>query len=229
MSKRHSEELLDSMIKHAGHEILAEMAAKAPKNKEIKDVVGDTDALDKRMQKVINRHQNRQRMRKTGKVMSRIAAVIAVLVIVTGVAIVSSDALRIRFLNLFHSSSEISTEIEITDKELPKAQEAIVEPKYLPGGYELVETSSYPGMFISYFQNKKSEKFEIEQIDINTEISLNTELINYREIKIGGKDAYVTVEQDMNNLQFYSNEYAFFIYGDLSIDEMIRIAESIVE
>lgn len=227
MSKKHHEDLLDSMINYAGHEILAQTAENAPAKKEVKGFMGDTGALDKRMQKVFRKHLSKRRWHKTGKILFRVAAVIVVLMIVSAIAIASSEALRARFLNLFQSSTDISTEIEITDEYL-EVPEVIVEPAYLPEGYELVETIESAGVFFSKYADAHNKTFRIEQYNTNTEMSLNTEHINYSRIEIGGKEAYITSGQDEKNLQFYSNEYSFSIFGDLSIDEMIRIAESMV-
>ena len=229
MSKKHSEDLFDSLIKHAGHEILEQTAENAPSQKEAREIVGDTQALDKKIKKIINKDKNKRRRRKANKVILRVAAVLVALIIVSTVAIASSEALRIRFLDLFVSSNEISTDLDFSEVDPAGVPDNIVMPKYLPEGYVLSEFKPMHSTSVSKYTNESGSRILITQYEGAPQISVDNESYECEIIEIGGRDAYTFEREGSSIVVFYSKVNVFKVSGAESLEELVRMARSMVE
>ena len=65
-----------------------------------------------------------------------------------------------------------------------------------------------------------------------TEISINNERVNFSERMIEGVTYYVyeaTIDNDYSDVIWYNSNYVFILKSQLSVEEIVKIAESVSE
>lgn len=226
MLKKHDEEFIDSAIRLAGYKSLEKTGAELPQKDEAIAFLMDASDLDQRMEKVFNRERAKRRIRKASIVSLRIAIVVLVLIVVSTIAVMSSEALRVKFLNFFISSNEEYTEIAFSD-EKPEIIEGMIVPEYIPEGFELVETVEMEGFFVSTYTNQQEAKFRIEQFEESVEQTVDNERYTAEEIEVDGKIMHYFEEEIRKILILQTDAYVFTIFGNITKEEMIKIAQSI--
>ena len=226
--KKHDSDLLDALIRRAGFDVLKDLADEMPPKDEAKAFFSDITDFDLKMQKVFKKEKAKRRMRKVGRVALRVAVVIVAIIIISGIAIMSSEALRVKFLNLFKATNQTSTDIQIPEDEQEEMQLNNDKTMYIPDGFELVESTDMGSVQIFKYEDSKGSTFRIERSDHTTQITVDNERFDYDEISIAGQTAYAFEDEERSALLFYSDDYTYFVYSNISIDELIKIAESIL-
>lgn len=234
MKRSYSDDMLDLAIKHAGHDILAEIAHEMPSDEEIKESIKYSDEFEKRIKKIIGMDFRRRRLSKVIRVVTKVAVIILVFLIVSTAVIFSSEALRIKVMNLFYQTGEKSTEIEITDnEEIENILEGLVVPSYIPEGYELEEKNRIGIIYNSIYKNSNNDMIKIEQINGSGNTTADTEKKPSYETEIMGHKIFVTEckgsEGKRKNLLVFNNDlFRFSISGNINISELLKIAESML-
>ena len=108
-----------------------------------------------------------------------------------------------------------------------------IVPPYIPEGYKLRKV--FYGDFNVDLVYENEDNLDIHYsygTKDGTKISVNNERVEFSERRIGGTTYYIynaTVTDDDNTVIFCYDEYIFVIDSQLSVDEIIKIAESVQE
>lgn len=226
MKKQYNEELTDLAIKHAGHEILEEIAQETPPNADGMRLSND---FEKRMQRIIKGDLRKRRVSRALKVTAKVAAIIMVFLVISTVVVFSSEALRSTVFNLFYETGGVSTEIDFSDADSSGLPEGLVMPGYIPAGYKLVDATKNGTMYTSILKNSAGDIIIIEQGKVNAHLSADSEGEDTYETEFMGEKIYVIESEEINMVFFNSSLYGFTISGDIKTSELLAIAESILK
>ena len=231
MSHKYLDDMIDLAIAHAGHDLLEEAGRDADE-----ELVAASDAFKKRMDSIIEKDIRRWRRAKARKIAVKAAVVPLIFIVVSTAVIMSVDALRVQIYNLFITTDDDSTEINMSEQppsmddggvpvDIP---DGMAIPAYIPEGFRLVETSA--GLsFKSIYESSDGQHIKITQMSIKMGSTFDTEENEYYEVKTGGKSIFVVKQKDGSDILVFNNdEYAFIIYGEISVGELLKIAESLI-
>lgn len=108
-----------------------------------------------------------------------------------------------------------------------------IVPSYIPEGYKLRQ--AFYGDYnvdLIYENSDNMEMWYSYGTKDGTEISINNERIEYSEKIINGVTYYiyeVTIPNGSNSVIWSLDEYIFMIDSQISVDEIVKIAESVKE
>ena len=219
--------MIDLAIAHAGHDLLEEAGRDAAEEQ-----VAASDAFNKRMDRIIEKDIRQRRRAKARKIAVKAAVVLLIFIVVSTAVIMSVDALRVQIYNLFITTDDDSTEIsmgDMNDEYVPiEVSDGMMVPSYIPDGFRLVEVSAGVSLK-SIYENNAHQRIKITQMPIDMDASLDTEDNTYYETNIAGKNVFVVEQKDDADMLVFNNDvFAFIIYGDASISELMKIAESLI-
>lgn len=118
-----------------------------------------------------------------------------------------------------HSEYKISDTVQTKETNL-------LTVNYIPKDYKKVEEYT-DGFYIFRYKNKDDE-FTVSKYDITANISFDTEKYSSKKIKINNFDAvYYKSNNCDNGIIFNNGEYIFVVSGNISKDELVRIAQNV--
>ncbi len=220
MTMKCDEEMIEVAVKHIGHEFLAELAG----NTEGDFVV--SESFDKKMHALIGRKAARRTGRSAMKMLTRVAAVLFVIIVVFSVAVVSSEALRSRVISLLYEVGGGKAQISFGVIGTEKPIEGMVIPDYLPRGYELVKTDVDGQLILSQYENEAGNSISIQQTPLDTHIEATQD--GAYQMQIAGRTVYVIDQADYKTVIFSNDWYCFIIFGEVELSDLLAITESIL-
>lgn len=147
---------------------------------------------------------------------------IAAILLSFATTVLAISACREHILNKFSNHSEYS----VTNSDKAKDVKSL-DVNYVPNGFKLVEKDTNKFGYI--YEYRHDEKiFTVEKIMIDTLINFDTEKYGSEEIEINGIRAiYYRPDDNIYGIIFNNGEYIFSISGNLSKDELVKIAQNI--
>lgn len=102
---------------------------------------------------------------------------------------------------------------------------------YLPEGYEASLVSADSKTTYYSIENDVGNVIflMINSLDSDSGLNVDTENAEVSEFSLSGKKAISVKKEDRNTLIWTVGQYSCILEGQLSIEEMIRIAENIAE
>lgn len=177
-----------------------------------------------RMNKLFARENRKIRARKFGAYVSRIAAVLVVVIAVSGVAVFNVDALRVRFLNMFTDTQPTNTEISFKDGN--SYSNGTVTVGYMPEGFELETEKVMSNMlFLKFIKGEKY--FAIDIRDSYSNASVDTEDAEVEKIDLNGSEVFYSKKESRNILTYYVDKHTIYIIGNIEKNLMIEILKNI--
>ena len=175
------------------------------------------------------RKTDRQKRKPGLRRINKLAAGAAVLLVVFMISMVTVDALRMEVLNFLVRMESKYTLIKLGDNDTVK-EWAGVQPKYVPEGYEVDDTMQNDVVNkIVYMVPADDDKIIIfmEYVKDN-KLTLDTESADFiGEVTINGSAAFLSKKNAMIDISWPSNGHIYNIYGTVTTDEIIRMAESV--
>jgi len=224
MKQSYYNEVLDLAIKHAGHEILADMVGN--ETSELSDIK-TSGVFDRSISRIISKEKRKQRNSKALRIAAKIAAGFLIVIIISTAVIFSSEALRTEVLNMFINIGEKSADIEFSD--IGDVPEAVVLPYYLPAGFTLKESKKEGRYYYTTYENPEGIWIKLNQYPAGTSTKVNSEGIASYVTEIKGCKVYVNEHEVWNTIVFNNDEYVFELKADISISEMLKIVESMLK
>ena len=129
---------------------------------------------------------------------------------------------REHILNKFSNHSEYS----VTSSDKAKDVKSL-DVNYVPNGFKIFEKDTNKSGYI--YEYRHDEKiFTVEKIMIDIPINFDTEKYGSEEIEINSIRAICyRSDDDIYGIIFNNGEYIFSISGNLSKDELVKIAQNI--
>ena len=223
-------EIFESMLKHAIKEVSTEADNNLPSDEEYDSNYTPSPEFERKMQKLIKKDANHQRNKRVRNVMIKIAAGIGITLIISSATIMSVKAWRVKVIDYFSYKGEISTDIQIIDKNEEvedNIDETVLLPSYIPEGYKLEQTHYLENLMITKFLNKNDSMIEIKQYTDKNSIEMDSEETEYINIDILGADGFYFETKGYTTLFFIYDEFGFSFFGEVSIDELVKMADSL--
>lgn len=193
--------------------------------------------LDNRMlefcRKLDGKKEKEQKKKKIYLVAKRCAIFLLCLGIVGGISISSVDAWKVRFTNWVFNIEEDHVEISPADMSQLNGWHNYYFFSEIPEGYELKEAEDWEVFKDLFFAN--DEKFlTLSQYDASSQVFLDTDTSEYKELTIGGKSAIYQVDQENHSKKIIllDGEWAIEINSegdkDFTYDKMVELAENLI-
>ena len=181
---------------------------------------------EEKMEKLFRTERQKHMRAKFLKYSKRAACVFLAVVVVSGAAVMSVEAWRVKFLNFVLDAGAPNTDFDFNDDQSSSYANEIVSLGYIPEGFGIVTNKeSSRGLFLEF---KNSDKyFCFDLTNINVSASVDTENGTAEKMKINGYEAVFIDNPDTNILIWHDNTYAFDIIGNISKEEIIKIAENV--
>lgn len=127
-------------------------------------------------------------------------------------------------MHITESNTELRYKENDTESSSYSADDVNLE--YVPNGFKLSESRNSGGKIYLRFENKNlTFSLYIRQLD--STLNVDTENADAKVIKLNGKDAFITEKGDIISIIWNSETKSFALSGNLSEEEIIKIAENI--
>ncbi len=166
-----------------------------------------------------------------GTVGRRVASVAIAVLAAATVTTVSVEALRQPVFQFFAEIYERFTQVLFVDQE-PRVLVTEIEkrtPTYISEGYVMEEESDLDTYYKVVYVNEKNEKIRYAQRwKKHIEMQVDTEDIQYTTITIGDLQGLTYKNEDIITITFSDNKYTYTLSGSVSINELQKMAESLI-
>ena len=239
--KDHGQELMDVLLKTALSGYLEQEGAKIIE--EAKENNADPDLRispeeRERFYKLIDAEARKKKLRehrkRSKRILNRAAIIFLVVLVGFGTCMLTVDAFRAKFLNMFISQKGDYAVIGVDSSEAPDDSdlpEWASLPTYIPEGFTVTSSTFEKdlGGLTDYIKISDNSTISFLQRPISQlSLHIDTEdLDSYEEIKIKGRDGVLTKKDGFYNLTWQGDEYFFVVIAQLSKGEVIKIAESV--
>jgi len=180
-----------------------------------------------KIEKKQKRHSNRM------KRMKRVAIILVLFISGMALTMTFVEAFRVKVLNLVEETHERYTDFSVDEIDNSMAIENLDvanAPKWIPEGFYIEDTSIIgEKIHIFYSDELKEKHISYAQTSHNAEIQLDTENATRKEIKLHGMDALLYEKENRSVLFWYDAEKIYYIIGNLSGEEIVKMGESIYE
>ena len=189
-----------------------------------------SDSFKQRMQKLLRR-QKKGFFVMFGTAGRRIASIAVAVLVAATVTTVSVEALREPVFQFFAEVYEKFTQVLFVDDE-PKTSTVELKkrmPTYVPAGYVVeneIETDS--AVAIKYTNNKGEKLRYSQHFKKDGEVQANTENVLCTDVLIGNRQGITYKNKEINTLAFSDSQYTYTLSGNISIDELQKMAESLI-
>lgn len=198
-----------------------------PTDEELKDITF-SENFENKMQKLI-RAQQKSYFYLINTVGKRVAVIILAIMISLTATTFGVKAIRESVIKFITETFEKFTAVSVENEEAD-AQNDIVKkaPQYIPEGYALKTELDLGGLYkINYINQDNNSIDYIQKINFGTIYNIDTEDIKYEKININSFEGIKYVKNGINTVVFADETYMYTVYGQISFDELIKMAESI--
>lgn len=181
---------------------------------------------EEKMQRLFKQERAKRRRKNTMKYAKIAACLLAVLIVGAGITISSVDAWRVKFMNYVFDFSQPNTDISFSEQEGTEYKDEEITLGYVPSGFALTEKEGDRQSFTLLFTSE-NQYFHILLEGVDSKFSLDTEQSSEEKTTVNGYEATYTANQNINSLIWHNSKYVFTIYGNISKEEIFKIAEKI--
>lgn len=186
-----------------------------------------------KMQDLIDQQRRLSKARQILRDIKRVAVVVLAVAVLSFGGLMTVEAYRARVIEVvvqvFHDFTEYrfsSEKNNMTNIVLPE-----LSLEFVPDEMREVRNKITTNRRRIIFENDEGSFFELTQRFIASdgihETVLDTEDSIYTVITIGDNEAYLNVKDEEISIIWTENELVYHLYGNLGINEMIKIAENI--
>jgi len=218
------DKMLDILYKDAAELAAEELGNEWAEEYASAEPIAFTQAHEKQMNKIFRKAGRLVRRKQFFKHAQRVAALVGVLIVVTGTLVFSVDAWRIRFLNMFITETPIAAIISLENGTFYTDEE--ISFGYLPTGFEWTD-SDKDGKFLYYLFQNEDLFISFQKSHINSSVAVDTENAETKIISINEYDAYCSVTEDKVILVWNDGSFIYSIFCNLDEIQAIRIAKNI--
>ncbi len=187
-----------------------------------------SESFDSKMQKLLKLEQ-KPYFYMINTVGKRVAIIILSVLIALTATTFSVKALREAVIDFITETFKTHTKISVNVDETPQQKNVKkVCPHYIPQGYEIESELDFGTMYRIIFNNDQNNPIEYNQkFNYGTSYNANTENIEYERIQINSLDGISYTKDECRTVIFADEVYYYTIQGNASIEELIKMAESI--
>ncbi|WP_353094133.1 DUF4367 domain-containing protein [Tissierella praeacuta] len=179
----------------------------------------------KKMKKLIKENRDKYFIKSFKKI--AVAFLIIVSIILT--TVMSVEALGAKMFKIIKEIyKELSSISFVVDNDDYSLELIVMEPKYIPKGFEKTDTEILYTMIFIIYNNKDGEEIIYRQSKITNGTSIiDTENAEIEDILINGYKGQIVLKNGTNHLIWFDEEYFYSIRSTIKKEELIKMAESI--
>lgn len=233
----------DAAFQEKYDDLTIQMAMHLLKQKELEEAEKEIEELnsqpeyqpdpheEKMIMESIDRTLQRQRWKHAWKTASRIIQKVSVFLVILLIGVcttvITVEAIRTPFINWLISLQKDSSTIHFKEE----SDMTDITFGYLPEGYEASLVSADSKTTYYSIENDVGNVIflMINSLDSDSGLNVDTENAEVSEFSLNGKKAISVKKEDRNTLIWTVGQYSCILEGQLSIEELIRIAENIAE
>ena len=195
-----------------------------------------SESLERKAEKIIRKVGIYEQAKNIGKIAAKSFSVALIVLGISFAFLLTQPkvyaAVRDVVRTVFADHDSYSSNIGSSNMDDKTFDNSIV-PSYIPEGYKLRQ--AFYGDFNVDLIYNNADDMDIQYgygTKDGTKFSINNERVEFSERRIGGTTYYIykaTFTDDDNTVIFCYDEYIFVIDSQLSVDEIIKIAESVQE
>lgn len=233
----------DAAFQEKYDDLTIQMAMHLLKQKELEEAEVEIEKLnsqpeyqpdpheEKMIMETIDRTLQRQRwkhaFKTAGRAIQKVSVFLVILLIGVCTTVITVEAIRTPFINWLISLQKDSSTIHFKEE----SDMTDITFGYLPEGYEASLVSADSKTTYYSIENDVGNVIflMINSLDSDSGLNVDTENAEVSEFSLNGKKAISVKKEDRNTLIWTVGQYSCILEGQLSIEEMIRIAENIAE
>lgn len=233
----------DAAFQEKYDDLTIQMAMHLLKQKELEEAEKEIEELnsqpeyqpdpheEKMIMETIDRTLQRQRwkhaFKTAGRAIQKVSVFLVILLIGVCTTVITVEAIRTPFINWLISLQKDSSTIHFKEE----SDMTDITFGYLPEGYEASLVSADSKTTYYSIENDVGNVIflMINSLDSDSGLNVDTENAEVSEFSLNGKKAISVKKEDRNTLIWTVGQYSCILEGQLSIEEMIRIAENIAE
>lgn len=183
------------------------------------------------IKKAVHQKYKIKHRKKFVKLLNRVAVICLVVLVGISTCILTVDAFRAEFLNLFVNPKENHAEIEFnSSQEASKIPDWVSLPQYIPKNfYETSAIYNKDNVLVDYTntQNNNFISFTQDRSENITAHIDTEEMQEYKNVDINGIEGIYMFKEGYSTLTWQGSQCVFGIFSQLSEEEVIKIAESV--
>ncbi|WP_054875735.1 DUF4367 domain-containing protein [Oxobacter pfennigii] len=202
------------------------------------DEVEYPDELNLWFNEFLTDHERKKRTLKRKKWLNtfsrRIAVFIILFVIVITMTTLSVEAFRVKVFNIVTDIREKYSKIEFKERDTIKQGQYSITwdlylyPEYLPDGYYVTDAQKIGDIKIIHFSDEKGKNLEFSQSPINSSLQVDTENVQTKNVVINDSEGMLIEKNGVHIIIWTKGESALYMIGEISEEEIFKIAESVV-
>lgn len=198
-----------------------------PSDEELKRITF-SEAFESKMRKLILM-QKKSYFYMINTAAKRVALIVLAIIITLTTTAFSVKAIREAVIEFFIETFTTHSEVSVEGDEVPVYTEfKRVEPQYLPEGYAFSRDLSNEDFCFIEYANTENDIINYSQCRNNDEVLfVDTENIEFRNVYINGVEGIGYESKGVNRIVFGDEKYFYDIKGQVSMEELLKIAESI--
>ena len=187
-----------------------------------------SENFENKMQKLISM-QKKSYYYMINTVGKRVAIILVAIIIGLTATTFGVKAIRETVIEFITETFEKFTKVSVETEELDEQPELVkTAPTYIPGGYIIESEVNEGGYYKIVYKNKENVAIRHkQQFSSGTIYNVDTEEIKYDKIIINSFEGIKYIRNGINTVVFADETYMYTIYGQVSFDELIKMAESI--
>jgi len=166
--------------------------------------------------------------------MKRVLVASVVIGLITVTATMSSDAFRVRLLNLVIETKGRFTAVSVDSDPPTMGITAVPEdwqneqyPTYIPKGYTINDVREFGAMKVIEFMNLEGKTIVFSRSSVDAEYQLNSEGGTVEDITINGNEGILIDNQGLVIVYWHDEQFSYVVHGEEDVDTMVKVAESI--
>ena len=231
-SNRNDEHVFDAILKAALEDAMLDELDQMPSNEELNQLYA-SEALDKRVHKLISSQRKRTYFPQKYR---RMVATAAIVLLVVSATLMSVEASRVRIINAFLDWQEGHVNIDYSGMtsipSIPTEKTEIITPDYIPDGFIEKETQVYGAITDIVYVDADGVKISFSYSPAEgTTATIDTEYHNYELVDINGAEGHLFIAHDLtisgNTIYWALDGTLFELTGHIDHNELVKIAESV--
>jgi len=216
-------------------ELLYELVPKAEEY--ILDQLPPDEKLNHVFSNEFNRKMNRlllrsklSKLKNFSSTAKRVAIVAVVAFVIFFTSIMSVKALREKFIKVIKEIyKEFTSILFVTEDNKSDIQIDVIEPSYIPEGFEKSETEkSFTSVQVVYSNDENVEILYEQSLITNNHLIIDTEDTGIEKLQICGKQIYHVFRKGIHNFIWYEDEFVFNLISPIDKNELLKMIESIL-
>lgn len=180
------------------------------------------------MRKIFRKERKKLFLKKISKYSKRTAVFLLAVIVVSGVAVYSVEAWRIKVMNFViemkQSHSEINFGEDNTKGDSYTSDEITLG--YIPEGFK-IEKRDVRDDRVSLVFKGKNNYFVFSMNNFTVSMAIDTENASVKKTTINGQEALFSSNSNVNILVWHDKEFSYTLSGTIVEKEIVKIAENV--